>query len=195
MKKRIATVSVVLVLACAVIALYMYIDRSGGKTKESVKSAAEKMLSKNLEAYYPSTSHAVAELYCGIVECIYNPETTDKQCKELVKMLRSLYDEEFAAVNPYETYLKTVEEKLKEAKKKKIIFTGYVLDKASNVKEWKNELGSYESYQLQFLLRSEEGSGGSQRELIMRKDKEGKFKIVGWKMAEDGGKDSADTGN
>lgn len=196
MKKRVATISTVLVLACAVVALYWYIDRNGGaEEKTKVSTIAEQMLAKDLEKNYPPTPYAVAELYCGIVECIYHADTTEEQIAELVEMQRKLFDEEFAVVNPYEQYLEATKEELAAAKEKGIVFTGYVLDKASNVQKWENDLGSYASLQFQLLLRSDEGSSGSYRNLILRKDKDGKYKIVGWQTAEDGGDDSADTGN
>lgn len=196
MKKRVATISAVLVLACAVVALYWYIDRSGGaKKKTTAASAVEQMLTKDLESNYPPTPYAVAELYCSLVECLYSKDTTEEQQEGLVKLQLQLFDEEFAALNPYEQYLAATREELSEAKKKGIIFTGYLLDKASNVERWDNESGNYASLQLQLLLRSDEGSGTSYRKLIMRKDKEGRYKILGWKMAEEGGNSSADTGD
>ncbi len=180
MKKKIGTVSVILVLACAIIALYMYIDRSGKNAAEPVNKMAEQMLSKNLETNYPPTPHALAELYCGIVECTYSAETTEEQLAELVKMELSLYDAEFAALNPYESLLAATKEMLADAKEKKLVFTGYVLDKASNVEKWKKDGREYASIQLEFMSRSSEGSGGSYRNLIMRKDSNGKYKILGW---------------
>jgi len=212
-KKRMATISVVLVLACAIVALYWYIDRNGGVgKKQKVSTMAEQMLEKYLTKKdssatdavaelewsiknYPPTPYAVTELYCGIVECIYHPETTEAQIEELVRMQLLLFDEEFAAQNPYETYLEATKKELADAKKKGIVFTGYVLDKSTNVQRWENELGDYASLQFQLLLRSDAGSGGSNRNMIMRKDEDGKYKILGWQTAEDGGNDSADTGN
>ncbi len=196
MKKRVATVSTVLVLACAVVALYWYIDRSGGAEGEpTAYSVAEQILAKDLEKNYPPTPYAVAELYCGIIECIYNPETSEEQIDGLVKLQLQLFDAELAALNPYEQYLKVTKEELAAAADKEVVFTGYVLDKATNVQKWENDMGSYASLQFQLLLRSEEGSGSSYRNLIMRKDSDGRYKIVGWQTAEDGGNESADTGN
>lgn len=195
MKKRIATVSVVLVLACAIVALYMYIDRSEGKETPKVNTVAEQILSKDLEKNYPPTPYSVAELYCGIVECIYSSSTTEEQLEDLVRKQIHLFDDEFAALNPYEQYLAVTKDELEAAKDKNLVFTGYVLDKASNVEKWENDSGKYASLQLQFMMRSKDGSGASYRKLIMRKDSNGNYKILGWQTAEDGGNDSADSGN
>lgn len=184
MKKRIVTVSVVLVLACAIVALYIYIDRSGKKAEESVNSVTEQVLAKNLITNYPPTPYSVAEFYCGIVECIYSADTTEKQLEELVRKERELFDEEFAALNPYDELLASTKEDLKIAKKKKLVFTGYVLDKASNVSKWKKDGREYASIMYQLMSRSDKGSGGSYRNLILRKDSEGNYKILGWETAE-----------
>ena len=181
-KKRIGTISVILVLACAIVALYWYIDRSSNDAEEPVNTVAQQILEKDLEKNYPPTPYAVAELYCGIVENIYSEKTTENQLEELVQMELSLYDEELAAQNPYSSYLATVKADLEEAKEKKIAFTGYILDNFSNVKKWKKDGREYASIQLQFLLRSEDGSGGSYRELMLRKDAEGNYKILGWEL-------------
>lgn len=181
-KKRIGTISVILVLACAVVALYWYIDRSGKEAEEPVNAVAKQILDRDLEEDYPPTPYAVAELYCGIVENIYSDKTTEKQLEALIQMELSMYDDELAAQNPYSAYLATVKADLKEAREKKIAFTGYIVDNFSNVKKWKKDGREYASIQLQFLLRSEDGSGGSYRELMLRKDAEGKYKILGWEL-------------
>ena len=50
-KKRIASISVVLVLACAIVALYMYIDRSGKQAKERKKRKNSKVKAENQAQY------------------------------------------------------------------------------------------------------------------------------------------------
>ena len=184
MKKRIVSISVVLVLACAIVALYMYIDRSGKEAKEPVNTMAEQILAKNLDTNYPPTPYSVAELYCGIVECIYSADTTEVQLEALVRMERELFDEEFAAINPYDSLLAATKADLETAKEKKLVFTGYVLDKASNVSKWKKDGDEYASIMFQLMSKSDAGSGGSYRNLIMRKDAEGRYKILGWETAD-----------
>ncbi len=185
MKKRIVSISVVLVLACAIVALYMYIDRSGREAKEPVNTVAERILAKDLTNNYPPTPYSVAELYCGIVECIYSADTTEDQLAALVRKEQELFDEEFAALNPYDSLLAATKEELQTAKEKKLVFTGYVLDKASNVSKWKHDGREYASIMFQLMSKSDGGSGGSYRNLIMRKDTDGKYKILGWETADE----------
>jgi len=115
----------------------------------------------------------VAEFYCGIVECIYSEDTTEEQLAALVRKELALFDEEFAAINPYDSLLAATKEDLKVAKEKKLVFTGYVLDKASNVSKWKKDGYEYASIMFQLMSRSDSGSGGSYRNLIMRMDSDG----------------------
>jgi len=184
MKKRVQTISAVLILACLICALYLYVDRKDKSSKTETKSLAGQMLEQDLEKNYPPTPYAVAEKYCQIIECLYNSKTTEEEVKELVRMERQLFDEEFAAQNPYESFLLATQNELAQAKETSLVFTGYVLDKASNVQKWTNDLGSYASLQISFALRSENGSGTSYRNLIMRKDKENHYRIIGWKTEE-----------
>ena len=183
--KKIGTISVILVLACAVVALYWYIDRSDKKAKEPVTTVTEQVLAKKIDTNYPPTPYAVAELYCGIVEGIYSDATTENQLEALVRKERELFDEEFAALNPYDELLVATKEDLKLAKEKKLVFTGYIVDKASNVSKWKKDGYDYASIEIQFLSRSDSGSGGSRRNLIMRKDADGNYKILGWEIVEE----------
>lgn len=182
MKKRIGSIAVILVLACAIVALYLYIDHSGKKAEEPVNTALEQILSKNMETSYPPTPYAVAEFYCSIIECIYSRETTEAQVEALVAKELLLFDAEFAALNPYEQLLLATKDELAKAEERGLVFTGYVLDKASNVEKWKKDGTQYASIQLQFMSRSDEGSGGSYRNLIMRKDKEERYQILGWEI-------------
>ena len=182
--KRVKTITLVLVLACLIVALYAYIDRTGGKEKKAEKTLAAKMLERNLDTTYPPTPYSVAELYCGIVECLYKSDTTKEQKEALVHMERQLFDDEFAAINPYEQLLLATEAELLAATEKKIVFTGYVVEKASNIEKWEIDGTSYASVMVQFACRSSNGSGNSYRKLILRRDKNDRYKILGWKTEE-----------
>lgn len=195
MKKRIVTASAILLLAFGIVALYWYIDRSGKEEKESLNTVAEQMLARDLEKNYPPTPYAVAECYCGIVECIYAGDTTEEQLEALVKMQLQLFDEEFAQLNPYEEFLAATKAELEEAAENKIVFTGYILDRASNVEKWKKNSVEYASIGLQFATRSGEGGDFSYRTLIMRRDADKRYKILGWQTAEDGGSNSENLSN
>lgn len=182
MKKRIATVATIVFLALTVIALYLYIDGRSPKQKQE-PSAAQKLLERNLEKNYPPTPNAVAELYCEIVSTMYNEKTKDEEIEKLVAYERQLFDEEFADLNPEGALLTATKEELKAAKEKKLVFTGYSVERSSNVKQWKESDGkSYASLTITFSLRNSEGTGVSERTLVMRKDGQNRFKILGWKI-------------
>ena len=171
----------------------MYVEYRGRKVQESngdvkfyvvLTDVTEQILAKNLTTNYPPTPYSVAELYCGIVECIYSADTTEAQLEALVKMERELFDKEFAEVNSYESLLEATKEELQTAKEKKLVFTGYILDKASNVSKWKKDGKDYASIMFQFMSKSDAGSGESYRNLILRKDAAGRYKILGWETAD-----------
>lgn len=182
MKKRIATVATIVLLALTIIALYLYIDKQSPEKPKEL-SVAQKLLEKNLEKNYPPTPNAVAELYCEIVSAKYNETTKDEEVEKLVAFERQLFDKEFADANPEDRYLASTKEELKAAKEKKLLFTGYSVDRSSNVKQWKENDGkSYASLTISFSLRNKEGTGVSERTLVMRKDDQNRFKILGWKI-------------
>lgn len=185
MTKRMKTVGVVVVLAALIVGMYIYVDHNGGREKKVTKSLAAQMLERNLELNYPPTPYSVAELYCGIVECIYKSDTTKEEISELVKMELQLFDDEFAAINPFEKFLKATEKELATAKEKKLVFTGYVIDKASNIEKWELKGVHYASVPVQFVCRSSEGSGNCYRKLILRRGADDKYRILGWKTEEE----------
>ena len=111
-------------------------------------------------------------------------ENTVASMYEASQAERELFDEEFAAINSYEQLLAATKDELEQAKEKKLVFTGYILDKSSNVERWKKNGSEYASLQFQLLLRNTEGSGTSMRNLIMRKDANGRYKILGWEITE-----------
>lgn len=195
MKKRIGTIVVILVLALGIIALYWYIDRSDREVREPAGTVAEQVIARDLEKNYPPTPYAVAELYCDIVKGIYDKDTTEKQLETLVQMQLQMFDEEFAELNPYEALLDATKEELSEAEEKKIVFAGYVVDRASNVEKWKSDSVEYASIQLQFITTGGSGRSTVSRTLIMRRDADKRYKILGWRTAEDGGGDSENLSN
>lgn len=195
MKKRIGTIAAILVLAVGIIALYWYIDRADREEREPAGTVAEQVLARDLEKNYPPTPYAVAELYCDIVKGIYDKDTTEKQIETLVQMQLQLFDKEFTELNPYETLLEATKTELSEAAEKKIVFAGYVVDRASNVEKWKYETIEYASIQLQFTTTGGSGRSTASRTLVMRRDEDKRYKILGWRMAEDGGGDSENLSN
>lgn len=184
MKKRILPMSIVLVLACLIVAVYMFVDRSDKKGKTAAVSDTEKLLARDLIGNYPPTPYSVAELYSEIVQQTYNKNITEEQLCALVEMELRLFDPEFAAVNSYDSLLTATKEELAAAAEKKLVFTGYVLDKASNTERWQKEGTDYASVNLQFAVRSKDGSGTVPRTVIFRKDSAGKYRILGWKVGE-----------
>lgn len=186
MKKRIRAIVAAVLVVGAMIGLYLYADRVGGeRAKKENKTLADKMLEKDLEKSYPPTPYAVAELYCGIVECLYRSDTKEEQIGELVKMERQFFDEEFAGINPYEDLLEATREEIATAEEKKLTFDGYVIEKASNIETWEKEGVSYAGVPVRFLYRTVDGSGSDYRKLILRKDKNKRYKILGWKTEEE----------
>ena len=68
----------------------------------------EKVLVKDLKKDYPKTPREVVKLYNEIITCFYGEEYTEEELEKLVDMTLVLMDEELAANNPRENYLKKV---------------------------------------------------------------------------------------
>lgn len=183
MKKRTGTVAAVLVIACLVIGLYMYINQAAQKQTEGKRTLATTLLSRDLSKDYPPTPYAAVELYCKTVEAMYNAETKPEQIEQLIQMQYRLFDAEFAAINPLNTLTETTKNELEKNKSNNLVLTGFAVDRSTNVEKWTEKDGkNYASLKAVFSMRNKKGSGDSVRLFTLREDENGRMKILGWKI-------------
>lgn len=79
---------------------YFYLSNYKDTDNDTVITAVQNVLLKNLDTDYPPTPREVVKYYSDIVKCAYNEDYTDEQLEQMTEKLLALYDTELAENNP-----------------------------------------------------------------------------------------------
>jgi len=187
-KKRTAkTIIFMLIFSIIVITLYFIIKtRTAPFVTKSVTSMTEveKLLTKDIPNSYPSSPREVLKLYSRMSKILYNGGLKEEQIDKLADQMRYLYDEELLLNKSYEDYLIDLKVEVSNYKKANRIIMDYVIEASSSVLVWDNEEKNYASIVAAYTLKENSDYSKIFEEFTLRKDKEGKWKILGWKLSD-----------
>lgn len=183
-KRTAATVTFMTILAVVIIITYFYwTNRTQPlRSSENKLTEVQKMADTDLELYYPKTPTQLVKLFAGMMKTMYN-HPSDNDIKALALKVRELYDPEFLKSNPEKTYLKNLYEELADWKKKNRRITKYVLTEQDKNLEKEISGVNYATRYIKFTLQ-ESTKFTETWDVLMRQDKNGQWKILGWKVTE-----------
>ena len=181
-KRPISSVFTVISIA-AVIVVLIFVNQSkqANNLKETSKeklSEAEKMLELDLDADYPETPRDVAKLHGDMTRLLYSG-VEDDEIKKLAIKIRALYDEEFLNNNPEEQYLSILysDIALWLQLKRRIEYNTVVYEDLEEIVVQDGQ--EYATAFVSFTI-TEKGKTSEIRRYLMRKDKDNRWKILGW---------------
>lgn len=191
--KQKTTMTIVVMLAIVIaVAIGFWQVMEGKRTEEQeqqlLKSNNEEvnaLLKKDFESNYPSTAREVLKVYSRINVCIYNQDLSKKEITALTEKMRNLFDEELLAVNPLDEQLEDLNTEIKEYKDTKKSISNYVIDKDSTIAEKEMDGKEYANVNVSYLIKEGDGYAKTYEQFLLRKDTQGRWKIVGWQLIED----------
>ena len=191
--KQKTTMTIVVMLAIVIaVSIGFWQVMEGKRTEEQeqqlLKSNNEEvnaLLKKDFESNYPSTAREVLKVYSRINVCIYNQDLSKKEITALTEKMRKLFDEELLAVNPLDEQLEDLNTEIKEYKDTKKSISNYVIDKDSTIAEKEMDGKEYANVNVSYLIKEGDGYAKTYEQFLLRKDTQGRWKIVGWQLIED----------
>lgn len=183
--KNFKKVLVVIILAAIAVGYYFYLSkRPNVDTTDKVvqKSKIEKILSEDAKTV-TKTPKACVKYYSEIIECLYNEEHSDEEIKSLGTKARDIFDTELNNNNPDETYLVDLNSEVLEYSKAGRIVMSYTVDSSDEVQYYTEGEKEYAIVNASYTLREKDAFTKANEEYILRKDEEGQWKILGWRIA------------
>ncbi|MDY5577242.1 MAG: DUF6715 family protein [Lachnospiraceae bacterium] len=184
--KKLVTITLIIVLC--VILYYRYVnkddDKSGSLSGADNLSEVEKILTKNLDENYPTTPLEVVKFFTRIQKCYYNEDNTEKVVEDLANTARQLMDESLLANNPEEEYYNKLKQEIKTYKSKKRTITNIIYDKSTEVVYSTVDDVQTASLNCTYYIQTGNRLVTSTETYILRKDENGNWKILGWKLEE-----------
>lgn len=184
MKKFRMALGTFLIVVLAMGAYAFLANRSTDTPAEKETSVTDigKLTARDLEADYPNTPRKVVDLYSQITKCLYDSKLTDENLEKLCQQSRQLMDEQLLLVNPEDTFLENTKAEIEEYRAMKRVVTSYVLEDSGSVDYYTEDGQEYASISVKYYLNDKNGYGKTYEDFMLRKDENGRWKIVGWQI-------------
>ncbi len=186
-KKKVITTVVFMVLMAVILLGGYYKISTNSKNANGDNAPVEevdKLLVKDIQNNYPGTPREVLKLYSRIIKCFYNDGLNDTQISELADQLRILFDEELLGNNPKEDYLNDLKAEISNYVSAEKTITSYTVEKSSEVKYNTLDEKEYATLTAEFLVKEKSKYAKTYEEFILRQDKDGNWRILGWKTTD-----------
>ncbi len=184
MKKGITVVIIGVICISAVVGAYYYMLHQ--KSEEAAEvTEVQKVILKDLSGKsYPATPREVIKFYNRILSCYYNETYSEEEMEQLADQALALMDQELADNNPAEQYYLRVKSEVESYHEKgRTINNASVCD--SNEVEFAELDGAECAYvKASYFVRDDDGFTKSRQNYILRKDAEGKWKILAFELEE-----------
>lgn len=192
MTKKRGGVIVLILIAVLIVGAFALVAYRTPKTVEEATEVTEvsALMSKNIEAGYPSTPREVLKLYNRYMLCLYGVDSDqlkDEEVRALGMKMRQMFDDELLEENPENAHLqKLTQEIVAFQADDKVMIQANVCD--SNEVDYIDIEGASGalvegSY---FIKKGSKEFSRTYQQYLMRKDATGKWKILGFVKVNEG---------
>lgn len=173
--------TIVLLLMIGGLAYYTYLnDRARNKQEEEQSSETQQLLEYDFANDYPKTVRETVKLHCNYLKNAYNDKFTEDELFTVNKQIRQLFDDELLAINTEDKQLKGLKDEIQLYKDNKQKFVSFALAEGSQVQYNTEDSVEYAKIKVSLIIKVGSASASVDEEYILRKDSEGKWKILGW---------------
>ena len=147
----------------------------------------EEKIGEEMEENYPITVCQVVQLFTRIQKCYYNEECSEEELIKLAYMATILFDDELVENNsPFDEYFADLQEEIDLYKKENRTISRVILGKSSDVTYSTVEGQKYASVECVYYVKDEATTAKIVTTYMLRKNEDGKWKILGWQKYEPG---------
>lgn len=176
---------VVMILILIVVGYYCYlVNRTRRADAEKALTVVENVLLRDLEHNYPPTPKEVIRYYNDILKCFYNEECSQEEIEALARKVRGLYDQELLDHNEWGTYIFNLEAEIQDFQNQKRKISNISLASSTDVDEFTQDGYKFAKIRCGYNILQGRDSSSSMHVYLLRKDKDGHWKIYGWELAE-----------
>ena len=189
-KNIIKTVIIMVIVAAVLIGGYVFMtSQRGRETEQSLENetakemtAVQKIIAEAPYKEYPATPVQVVKYYNEITKCFYNEKYSDQELTSLSMLSRTLFDQELKNQQSDVDYLVALQADIEVFKASNITIYDSVVSPSTEVEYFTHD--GYECARLYstYTLKSGTVYQSTKEVYILRKDEEGRWKILGFDM-------------
>ena len=188
MKKYGRTIIVIAVLVALGLGYYYYLaNKDTGKDATDIAADTGEvsvLISKDIMANYPESPKDVVNLYARITKAYYDTSLTDEQIEALGKQARLMFDDELKNTQTDADFYEKLKEDIGNYNSTKTRISSYVIQSAAKTKYSTFKDRQYASIALVYYLRQGDKLIDSPTKFTLRKDDDGRWKILFWELTE-----------
>ena len=176
-------VIIILILIVLVIGYYVYTSKET-KKGSIVQDEYTLLSSRDLETSYPETPREVVKLYSRMVKYLYDDSVSDEKVENIVNQMRLLFVDELLDKNALKDQIINLKQDVKLFTKAKKDIIGYeVYQESLEMKEVEGK--EIATIIAGFSIKHNNAYEHTNEQFLLEKDKTGKWKIIGWQLADD----------
>ena len=176
--------------AIAVVIVLLYVGLTKKEEEKNSQLAVEAetevdmLMDKDLDKEYPASVREVVKLYLRIITCYYNEDLDEKELVALADQQRALFDKELLDNNNYGDFMKRLKNEIASYKSANKTVINYQINSNQSVQYWWNNDRECASIMVVVNLNGKSLNQVYEK-FSLRKDDNGKWKILGWQLADE----------
>lgn len=186
-KKNIRTIIAVAILAVLGISYYFYLANKNPSAPDIPLDNPElsRLLTIDIENNYPQTPKEVVKLYAQISQAYYKTELTDAQIEVLAKKARLLFDTELLKTQTDAEFLIALRNDIDAYRGLNRYIADFEIANSSLITYKKLHNKDYAIVPMKYILRQGKESVSAYHSFKLRKDENGKWKILYWEASKE----------
>lgn len=178
--------NVFVLLALVLLGVAFYINFSYKQSHETINrkgnSSKINMVLEKESSELKENPIAIVEFYSELLQCLYNEKPSDKEIQKLGLKAREILDEELKQNNPEENYLKGLSTDVLLYQKANRVILSYTIDSNNDTHFYTQEEKEYAVVKATYTIREVDTFTKTKEEYILRKDEQGNWNILGWRV-------------
>ncbi len=175
----------IMVLVLLVFLVVFYFVANGERKDEQLTklSSTEATIQRDLSINYPQTPKAVVRYYAELSQCMYDPTNTDKEVEMIAEQSRLLFDDELKARQSDADYLASLKNTIAAFINDNRKIVSFTVSPSSEVVYDKLDIGEVATLYCTYTMQKGSVSYSDPEHFLLRKDGDGRWKILGWQSA------------
>lgn len=175
------------VICALVLGYYVYLtNKTADKNTNKKVTKQDELLALDLDGDgYPQNPEEVVKLYSQMIQQIYNRKLSGKDLSQMVTQSRKMFDEELAKANEQNDQVKALNEEIKKHNKDTDLISNFSVSEGSQVVYGQVDGKECAQVEILYNIKFKSGRVKIPELYILRKDKNGLWKILGWKSQQE----------